>query len=162
GQEALAAQHDAEHLGEGGVVVDDQDTGSHDVQYSIFSPPGGNRRAGKDRVGAAGVAPDDYRVRHRGVAEGGSVETSRPRGVMPLRPLPFGELPDGAVSLLRTRANVFLSVSFVLAALEQAWLYPLRQLAGTSPPSYLPYADLLGAYWLVFAFGMGTEALVLA
>jgi hypothetical protein len=81
---------------------------------------------------------------------------------MPLRPLTFGELLDAAVSLLRTRANVFLSVAFVLAALEQAWLYPLRQLAGTSPPSYLPYSERLGTYWLVFAFGMGTEALTLA
>jgi len=90
------------------------------------------------------------------------VETSRPTGVMPLRPLTFGELLDGAVSLLRTRASVFLGVAFVLAALEQAWLYPLRQLAGTAPPSYLPYSQQLGAYWLVFAFGLATEALTIA
>jgi hypothetical protein len=90
------------------------------------------------------------------------VEPSRPTGVMPLRPLTFGELLDAAVSLLRTHARVFLGAAFLLAALEQAALYPLRQLAGITPPSYFPYADRLGAFWLTFATGLGTEAAILA
>src|SRR5262249_1420098 len=35
GHKALGPQHDAEHLGEGGVIVDHQHTGSHGLQYSI-------------------------------------------------------------------------------------------------------------------------------
>jgi hypothetical protein len=81
---------------------------------------------------------------------------------MPLRPLTFGELLDSAIALLRTRPNVFLGAAFVLAALEQGWLFPLRHLVGTAAPSYLPYAPRLGAYWLVFSFGLATEALTLA
>jgi len=90
------------------------------------------------------------------------VDGSRPAGVMPLRPLTFGELLDAAVSLLRTNAKVFLGSALVLAAIEQAALYPVRRLAAVNPPYYLPYADRLGSYWLMFAFGMATEAGILA
>jgi len=39
GLEALTAQHDAEHLGEGGVVVDDQDAGLHHSACPLLEPP---------------------------------------------------------------------------------------------------------------------------
>jgi hypothetical protein len=90
------------------------------------------------------------------------VESSRPAGVMPLRPLTFGELLDAAVALLRSHASVFLGAALLLAAAEQAVLFPLRQLAAVGPTSFAPYSDRLGAYWLALAAGMGTEAAILA
>ena len=80
---------------------------------------------------------------------------------MPLRPLTFGELLDAAVSLLRRHGRLFLGAAFLLAAVEQAVLYPLRQLAAITSPSYLPYEDRLGLFWLTLCAGMGTEAGIL-
>lgn len=90
------------------------------------------------------------------------MESARPTGVMPLRPLTLGELLDAAVTLLRAHARTFLVAAFVLAAIEQAVLYPLRAISSTSPPLYLPYDDRLGLYWLTLGFGLGTEAFILA
>ena len=56
------------------------------------------------------------------------MEQSSP--VIPLRPLTFGELLDAAVQLLRDQCPMLLIAAFVLAACEQAVLYPLRSAAG--------------------------------
>jgi hypothetical protein len=81
---------------------------------------------------------------------------------VPMRPLTLGELLDAAVALLRGHALVFLTVGAVLAAAEQAALWPLRQLAWAAPPEYLPNSERLGAYWLLLAVGLGTEAVAVA
>jgi hypothetical protein len=53
-------------------------------------------------------------------------------------------------------------VSAALAVVEQALLYPLRLLAHTVPPNYLgPPASRLGAFWLLLAAGLGTEAAII-
>ncbi|GAA3283026.1 hypothetical protein Dvina_48530 [Dactylosporangium vinaceum] len=85
------------------------------------------------------------------------------RAVIPLRPLTFGELLDGAVSLLRAQAPLLLLAALGLAAIEQALLYPLRQWANLHPPAYtFDWSRHLGAGWLVFCAGMSTEAAILA
>ncbi|OLB75352.1 MAG: hypothetical protein AUI14_21200 [Actinobacteria bacterium 13_2_20CM_2_71_6] len=82
--------------------------------------------------------------------------------VIPLRPLTLAELLDSAVELLRRNALGLLAVSAGLAVAEQALLYPLRVLAHTVPPNYLqPPISRLGAYWLLVAFGLGTEAAII-
>ena|SRR5437763_3492290 len=87
---------------------------------------------------------------------------SHPTAVLPLRPLTFAELMDAAVALLRGHARVYLPVALVLAAAEQAVLYPLRLAAGINPPWGLPYSDRLGQYWLMLGVGFGTEVTVIA
>jgi hypothetical protein len=83
-------------------------------------------------------------------------------GVIPLRPLTLGELLDAAVALLRGNARAFLLIGAVLAAAEQAALYPLRISAAARPPFLLPYNDQLGPYWLMLATGFGTETAIIA
>jgi hypothetical protein len=83
-------------------------------------------------------------------------------GVLPLRPLTLGELLDAAVGLLRGHAKVLLAVGLLLAAAEQAVLYPLRLAASTEPPLFIPYEDALGPYWLMIAIGVGTEIMIIA
>ena len=112
-------------------------------------------------VGATAVAGGGYRVPEAN-ASGGRVEPSRPSGVIPLRPLTFGELLDAAVALLRTHFRLFPSAALCLAAAEQALLYPIRQWADIYPPFYLPYSDRLGPFWVVLSTGFGTEAAILA
>jgi hypothetical protein len=90
------------------------------------------------------------------------VPQSQPTGVLPLRPLTFGELLDAAVLLLRGNAKVFLLVAAILAAGEQVLLYPLRIAAGIRPPFGLPYSDRLGEYWLMLGVGLGTEVAIIA
>jgi hypothetical protein len=90
------------------------------------------------------------------------VEPSRPSGVIPLRPLTFGELLDAAVALLRTHFPLFLLTALGLAAAEQAVLYPIRRWAGMNPPYYFPYSDQLGQFWITMSFGFATEAAILA
>jgi hypothetical protein len=90
------------------------------------------------------------------------VPQSQPIGVLPLRPLTFGELLDAAVLLLRGNARVFLLMAAVLAAGEQALLYPLRIAAGIRPPFGTPYADRLGEYWLMLGVSLGTEVFIIA
>ena len=87
---------------------------------------------------------------------------SQPPGVLPLRPLTFGELLDAAVLLLRGNARVFLAVAAVLAAGEQVLLYPLRTAAGIRPPFGAPYSDRLGEYWLMLGIGFGIEVTIIA
>jgi hypothetical protein len=83
--------------------------------------------------------------------------------VIPLRPLTLAERLDAAVELLRRNAVGLLSVSAVLAVLEQGLLFPLRRLAGVAPPFYVDiYLHHLGAYWLLVATGLGTEAAIIA
>jgi hypothetical protein len=83
-------------------------------------------------------------------------------GVLPLRPLTLGELLDAAVALLRGHARVFLAAGAVLAAAEQAVLYPLRAFATTRPPFFIPYGDRLAPYWLLLAVGFGLEISIIA
>jgi len=78
--------------------------------------------------------------------------------VIPLRPLTLAEILDAAVELLRRNAFGLLTVSAVLAVLEQAMLYPLRLAAGVVPPWYFPQLPWLGEYWILLAVGFGTEA----
>jgi hypothetical protein len=83
--------------------------------------------------------------------------------VLPLRPLTTGELLDAAISLLRRHALVLLVAGLLLAAAEQAVLYPLRKVALRDPLNYLtPWLDHLGRWWLLVALGMGTECLIIA
>lgn len=79
---------------------------------------------------------------------------------IPLRPLTLAEMLDSALELLRRNALGLLTVSAVLAVIEQVLLYPLRAAAGAVPPHYDPLHDRLGNYWLVLAVGMGTEAAI--
>lgn len=83
-------------------------------------------------------------------------------GVLPLRPLTLGELLDAAVALLRRHARVFLGVGLLLAAAEQAVLYPLRRLSSPEPPFLSPYDDRLALYWGMFCVGMATEIAIVA
>jgi hypothetical protein len=76
--------------------------------------------------------------------------------VLPLRPLTVGELLDAAVALLRGQAKVLIGIGLVLAAVEQAVLYPLRAVSAR-PPYFVPYDDQLAVYWLAVAIGFGTE-----
>ena len=76
--------------------------------------------------------------------------------VLPLRPLTLGELLDAAVALLRGQAKALIGVALVLAAVEQAVLYPLRAISAR-PPFFVPYDDQLAVYWLALAVGFGTE-----
>jgi hypothetical protein len=78
--------------------------------------------------------------------------------VIPLRPLTLAEILDAAVELLRRNAFGLLTVSAVLAVLEQAVLYPLHLSAGVVPPWYFPQLAWLGQYWVLLAVGFGTEA----
>ncbi len=80
---------------------------------------------------------------------------------LPLRPLTVGELLDAAFALLRRVAVPLLSVSAVLAVLEQLLLWPLRDAVQLPPPTYLSpdwiYARFTG-FLLLLAVGAGTEA----
>jgi len=85
--------------------------------------------------------------------------------LLPLRPLTVGELLDAAVSLLRAHGRALLPVAAVLAAIEQALLFPLRQVASAVPPAYLPdFPELrdLELYWLLLAVGAATEVTIIA
>ena len=67
-------------------------------------------------------------------------------GVLPLRPLTVGELLDAAVVAAARAGQALLAVALVLAAVEQALLYPLRADHAPRPPYLLvPYDDQLGA-----------------
>jgi hypothetical protein len=90
------------------------------------------------------------------------VQTSRPPGVVPLRPLTLGELLDAAVSLLRRNARTLLLAGAAAAVVEQIVLYPLRLAASVTPPGYPPHSDRLGQYWVLLAAGFGTEAVAIA
>lgn len=82
---------------------------------------------------------------------------------LPLRPLTTGELLDAAVSLLRRDGRRLLPLAAVLATAEQFLLLPLRQLAVTYPPWYVPVRDTApGWYWLLVSVGFGTECAILA
>lgn len=85
------------------------------------------------------------------------------RAVIPMRPLTFGELLDAAVSLLRAQAPLLLGAAFVLAAVQQVLLYPLREWAHMRPPAYwLVLDDYPAQSWLVFCVSMALEAGVLS
>jgi hypothetical protein len=89
------------------------------------------------------------------------VDTAARPGVLPLRPLTVGELLDAAVALLRTRAVPLLGVGLVLAALEQAVLYPMRQLSRMTW-YYLPDDNHVPEWWFTVAIGFGFEAMIIA
>jgi hypothetical protein len=82
-------------------------------------------------------------------------------GVLPLRPLTLGELLDAGVALLRRHAGPLLLSGAVLAAVEQAALYPLRRRALVGLDYWAIDADHLGAFWLLIAVGLGTEAVII-
>lgn len=82
-------------------------------------------------------------------------------GALPLRPLTTGELLDAATAVLRTRAPLLIGVGFLLALLEQAMLFPLRQLADVVNAIF-PNESHWGWYWLLFLVGFATEALCIA
>ncbi|GIJ51049.1 hypothetical protein Val02_79350 [Virgisporangium aliadipatigenens] len=81
-------------------------------------------------------------------------------GTVPLRPLTVGELLDAAVALFRTNARPLLLVAVLLAAAEQALLYPLR-IDTAKPPYMVPYDDALDWYWVMIGVGFATEALII-
>ncbi|MBO4205646.1 hypothetical protein [Micromonospora echinofusca] len=72
-----------------------------------------------------------------------------------------GELLDAATSLLRTRAPLLLGVGLLLALLEQALLFPLRQLADVVYVIF-PDIDRLGWLYLLMVVGFATEAVIIA
>ena len=86
--------------------------------------------------------------------------TSQP-GVLPLRPLTVGELLDSAVALLRTRGVLLVGLGLVVAALEQAVLFPLRRLADVDI-NYWPADDRWSTWTLLIAVGFATEAAIIA
>jgi hypothetical protein len=77
-----------------------------------------------------------------------------------MRPLTLGELLDAAVALLRGQARALIGIGFVLAAVEQAVLYPLRAVSA-QPPFFVPYDDQLAIYWAAVALGFGTELFII-
>jgi len=87
-------------------------------------------------------------------------QTSQP-GVLPLRPLTVGELLDAAVTLLRTRGPLLVGLGAVVAAAEQAVLFPLRRLADVDL-RYWPADDRWPAWALLVAVGFATEAAIIA
>jgi hypothetical protein len=89
-------------------------------------------------------------------------EQSGQPAVLPLRPLTIGELLDAAVALLRTAGPALLPVALILAAAEQAVLWPVRRFAAVEPPAYLVNDEHLGAYWLLLSAGFGLEAAIIA
>ncbi|MBX6751557.1 MAG: hypothetical protein IRY85_18185 [Micromonosporaceae bacterium] len=87
-------------------------------------------------------------------------DLTRP-GVVPLRPLTTGELLDGAVAVLRTRAGRLVGLGVLFAVLEQVALYPLRSLADLDV-TLLPATGRLSEYgWLVVA-GFASEAMIIS
>ena len=90
-----------------------------------------------------------------------SVDGSARAGVLPLRPLTVGELLDAAVALLRTRAWPLLGTGLLLAAIEQAILYPLRSAAFIGA-FYVPDDDHVAEWWFTVAIGFGLEAMIIA
>jgi hypothetical protein len=89
------------------------------------------------------------------------VDGSARAGVLPLRPLTVGELLDAAVALLRTRALPLLGAGLLLAAAEQAVLYPLRSAAFITT-FYVPDDDHVAQWWFIVALGFGIEAMIIA
>ena len=87
-------------------------------------------------------------------------DLTRP-GALPLRPLTTGELLDGAVALLRTRAPRLVGIGVLLALLEQAVLFPLRTAADLDI-SMLPASGRLTEYGYLLAVGFGTEAIAIS
>lgn len=83
--------------------------------------------------------------------------------VLPWRPLTAGELLDAAVTVFRHRALRILTVAIVLAALEQLALYPIRHGMYSRPHDYTAVfvTGPNAAFWLLLAYGIGTEAVVI-
>ncbi|MFD0822591.1 hypothetical protein ACFQ0D_30690, partial [Micromonospora zhanjiangensis] len=75
---------------------------------------------------------------------------------MPLRPMTTGEILDAATALLRTRGRTLLGLGFLLALLEQAVLFPLRQLADVANAVF-PNQHHWDWYWVLLTVGFGTE-----
>jgi hypothetical protein len=89
------------------------------------------------------------------------VPVSQPARVLPLRPLTLGELLDAAVMLLREHAWVYLSVAALLAAGEQAALYPLHTSFGVGPLWNVIYDQQWGKHWLQFGVERGSEMTII-
>jgi hypothetical protein len=81
-------------------------------------------------------------------------------GTVPLRPLTVGELLDAAVALFRGNARPLFLVGVLLAAAEQALLYPLR-IDSAKPPYMVPYDDALDVYWLMLGVGFAAETVII-
>ena len=82
-------------------------------------------------------------------------------GSLPLRPLTTGELLDAAVVLLRMRGWRLLVLGFVIAAAEQALLFPLRRLADIDS-RYLPADGRLVEFGILVMVGLFTEVAAIA
>lgn len=80
---------------------------------------------------------------------------------MPLRPMTTGELLDGAVALLRTRTWRLVVLGLVLAAAEQAVLFPLR-VAADQDISMYPGTGRLPEYGLLVVAGFATEVIAIS
>jgi hypothetical protein len=72
-----------------------------------------------------------------------------------------GELLDAATALLRTRARTLLGLGFLFALVEQAILFPLRQLADVANAVF-PSEHHWGWYWVLITAGFATEVLCIA
>ncbi|HLU43447.1 MAG TPA: hypothetical protein VKZ67_00250 [Natronosporangium sp.] len=81
--------------------------------------------------------------------------TSTP-GVLPLRPLTFGELLDAAVSLLRVAGLRLLAWGGLVALVEQLVLFPLRRWADLDL-RFLPASDRWSVWGLLLVVGCVTE-----
>ncbi len=90
---------------------------------------------------------------------------------LPMRPLTTGELLDAAVAVLRRRPIRLLGLGLVLAAAEQAVLYPIRKHLFAGVPrlgDVHDYAHVIIAgggsaqLWFVLALGMAFEATIIA
>lgn len=82
-------------------------------------------------------------------------------GVLPLRPLTVGEVLDAAVVLLRVRGLRLVTLGALLAAVEQALLFPFRRLADLDM-NYWPADDRWAAWALLVAVGFGFEAFAIS
>lgn len=112
-------------------------------------------------AGAASACHHEARSTLGLLAAGGLLREPTTSGALPLRPLTTGELLDAATAVLRTRAPLLLGVGFLLALLEQAILFPLRQLADVVNAIF-PNENHWGWYWVLFVVGFATEALCIA
>jgi hypothetical protein len=89
------------------------------------------------------------------------LDDAGPSAALPLRPLTVGELLDAAVGVLRDNARALLPVAAVLAAAEQAVLYPVRRWAHAHPPTFIPQWEDLDRFYLLLVVGAATEAIVI-
>src|SRR6478609_1257808 len=170
GVEALPAQHDGQHLGESGVVVDHQHTCFHAVHGDILHRWAGADALGRARFAGAGPgggrSSEAIRPAARACDDGAVSVPGYPRpdphdgppdgwlaaqpGPIPLRPLNVGAILAVAVTVVRRNMLPLCLAAFAVAALSSAATVGVLAAAG----SLRSYAE---ATWLADLLQGGTS-----